>query len=389
MIENRNNIMKSMELNQRDNMLHVFEEKVRNCNGIVCYGAGRRLETFAKYFAGSWMLDKVLYCVDKNEALQDTEIKLNNRMIRVYPVSKLKKENKQGIALLITNARYDKVLQELTQIDEYKGIEYFCFSHILGELAEKQAMQKELPQNYKITEEAVIPKIIHYCWFGRKPMPDKYKIWMESWEKFCPDYEIKEWNEDSYDVTKNEFMYQAYQQKKWGFVSDYARLDIVYRYGGIYLDTDVELVQGLDDLLYQKGFAGFEANGLVGLGLGFGAIKGLPVIRRMRDDYDGKKFSTENGKINSITCPIVQTEYLEKRGLQQNGEYQIVDDLTIYPEKMFAAKNLYSRRTQLKNYTKSIHHYEATWFDEEERAFYERFEMEMNGLIPSSAHGKL
>ena len=103
----------------------------------------------------------------------------------------------------------------------------------------------------------MIPKIIHYCWFGGAELPEKDRKCIESWKKFCPDYQIIEWNENNYDVTKNTYMYQAYQAKKWGFVPDYARLDIIYQHGGIYLDTDVELVKNLDSLLENDAFMGF------------------------------------------------------------------------------------------------------------------------------------
>lgn len=367
-------------------ILENFEKRIKDCDGIVCYGAGQRLQLFADYFKDSEVFHKVLFCVDKNISLQETGVCLHGRLINVFPVKQIQKLKEKNIVLFITNARYDLVLKELRMHSDLRGMEYYCFSHILGEIAEKHALQKKVPSNYKITEEPVIPKIIHYCWFGRNPIPDQYKKWMESWSRYCPDYEIKQWNEDNYDVTQNDFMCQAYQQRKWGFVSDYARLDIIYQYGGIYLDTDVELVQGLDDLLYQKGFAGFEANAMVAFGLGFGAEKGLPIIKKLRDDYNKLQFVADYGK---VTCPIIQTESLKKMGLQQTGEYQIVDDLVIYPEKMFAGKNWYSRRTKLTSDTKSIHHYEASWQNEETRKFYESFEKEMNGELPSSVNGLL
>ena len=138
--------------------------------------------------------------------------------------------------------------------------------------------------------DANTTKKIHYCWFGGTEIPDKYKSWMESWERFCPDYEIIQWNEDNYDVSKNKYMFQAYSEKKWAFVPDYARLDIIYNHGGIYLDTDVEIIKNFDDLLYTKGFAGFESNDYVAFGLGFGAMKNLPIIKELRDMYDDIEF---------------------------------------------------------------------------------------------------
>lgn len=355
-----------------------FVKRVSVSDGVVCYGTGKRFRTFEQCFQDTSILGKVLFCVDRNKELQGTQTELQNRRIDIFPVEKLKEIAGENIILLITNLRYDEVLMELEMEGYAQKIEYYCFTHLHGMILEEKAMEKKVPKNYQITKKAVIPKMIHYCWFGKNPMPDQYKKWMESWYKFCPDYEIKEWNEDNYDITKNQYMYEAYQHKKWGFVPDYARLDIIYRYGGIYLDTDVELVQGLDDMLYQQGFAGFERENYVALGLAFGATKNLPIIKEMRDEYDGMHFVNEDGSYNLVASPIHQTNYLLKRGLKPNGEYQIVDDLVIYPEKMFSGKSPYTRRVRLAPYTKAIHQYEASWADDEWKRRNKQFEMEMN-----------
>ena len=156
--------------------------------------------------------------------------------------------------------------------------------------------------------EQKIPKIIHYCWFGGNPFPELAQKCIASWKKFCPDYEIKEWNESNYDVTKNQYMREAFENKQWAFVSDYARLDIIYENGGIYLDTDVELLKPLDDLLILTGFMGFEENKkLCATGLGFGAVPKLPIIKEMRDDYDNIIFIKEDGSFDQTPCPYFQT----------------------------------------------------------------------------------
>lgn len=367
-----------------DKMLDEFKNRVQNSIGIVCYGAGKRFRRFMSCFEGTSILGKLLYCVDKNSSLQESGAYYRNQLVQVYSVKKLQEIRNNNIILLITNERYDRIIEELRE--QYSGIEYFCFSHILGEIEDRNALQKKVPQSYKITNIPVIPKVIHYFWFGKNPIPDKYKAWMNSWRKKCPDYEIKEWNENNYDVTKNSYMYEAYQKKKWAFVPDYARLDIIYQYGGIYLDTDVELVNGLDDMLYQKGFAGFESDETVALGLGFGAIKGLPIIGKMRDEYNGKHFINQDGTLNLVASPVIQTEYLKQRGLLLNGQYQTVDDLTIYPEIVFSGKSIYSRKLNLQSCTKSIHHYEGTWLDNDTRRFNEKYE---SGTLEFDVHGFL
>lgn len=355
-----------------------FIQKAESSDGLVCYGTGKRFWMFLECFEGTSVLNKIIFCVDKNKELHGTSICVKDKKIEIMPVEILSRIKTKNIVLLITNLYYDEVLSDLFDKKIIQGIDYFCFTHLYGMILEDNAMHKEIPIDCKITREAIIPKVIHYCWFGRNPIPDKYKKWMESWRRYCPDYEIREWNEDNYDIAKNAYMYEAYQKHKWGFVPDYARLDIIYEYGGIYLDTDVELVQNLDDVLYQKGFAGFEREKAVAFGLGFGAIKGLPIIREMRDAYDKRHFINPDGSVNLTASPEYQTDFLIAKGLKLNGEYQRIGDLTIYPEKMFSGKCPYTRRVRLKPYTKSIHHYDASWADTEWRKRNEQFEAEMN-----------
>lgn len=215
--------------------------------------------------------------------------------------------------------------------------------------------------------EQKIPKIIHYCWIGGKPIPEHNRKIMESWKKFCPDYEIKEWNESNYDFTKNRYMREAFENKQWAFAPDYARLDIIYEYGGIYLDTDVELVKPLDDLLNLKGFMGIENEKVAGgqkscaPGLGFGAIPKLSIIKELRDYYDQFNFVKEDGTLNQKAGPAYQTEYLLKKGLVLDNSFQEIAGLTIFPAEYFAPKDYYSGKINLTENTYSIHHFDASW----------------------------
>ena len=149
----------------------------------------------------------------------------------------------------------------------------------------------------------MIPKVIHYCWFGGNAKPASVLKCIESWKKYCPGYEIKEWNEENFRIEDNLYCKQAYDAKKWAFATDYARLVIVYNNGGIYLDTDVEVIKPLDDLLNHKFFIGRQQGFQVNTGSGFGAEKGHPVLKRMIDDYEDIPFIDENGEMDLLTCP--------------------------------------------------------------------------------------
>jgi len=206
----------------------------------------------------------------------------------------------------------------------------------------------------------VIPKVIHYCWVGGKPLPEKHRACIASWRRMMPDAEIKEWNETNYDFHRNAYMDEAYRAQKWGFVPDYARLDIVYREGGIYLDTDVEMLKPLDPLLSAP-FCGFESREHVALGLIFAAEAGNETIRRLRDAYEGMHFMNADGSLNQKPSPVLQTEELRKLGLRDDdGAVQTVGGLKVYPKEYFAPKTL-DGACHLAENTYCIHHYEASW----------------------------
>ncbi len=219
----------------------------------------------------------------------------------------------------------------------------------------------------------MIPKVIHYCWFGGNPLDELSERCIASWKKFCPDYEIVRWDETNYDVTKNEYMHQAYQEKKWGFVPDYARLDIIHEHGGIYLDTDVELIKPLDELLNYRAFVGIEYSGYVNMGIGFGGEAGVELFRMMRDGYNNARFFREDGSLNTVPSPYYQTECLEARGYVREDRYQEVDGVTILPSYMLVSRDWYYGTIEgVTEQTIAIHYGAASWLNEEQKALRQR-----------------
>ena len=208
----------------------------------------------------------------------------------------------------------------------------------------------------------MISKVIHYCWFGRNELPEKAKKCIASWKKYCPDYEIIEWNEDNFDINQNAYTRYCYESKKYAFLSDYVRLRVVYEQGGFYFDTDVEIVRPIDELAESEAFFGFETDEYVASGLGFGATVKHTIIQKMLAEYD----QLLDGEHGTIGCPILNTEALKKEGLIQDGTLQVVGGAVIYPIEYF---NPYDDPTGRLNKTKntySIHWYAKTWMSKKQ-----------------------
>lgn len=212
----------------------------------------------------------------------------------------------------------------------------------------------------------MIPKIIHYCWFGRNPMPELAKYCIESWRKYCPDYEIIEWNEDNFDINFNEYLKEAFAAKKWAFVTDVVRLYALVTYGGIYMDTDVELMKPLDKFLELEAFSGFESEMDIPTGI-MGGEKEFPLFRELLNDYEGKHFINSDGSYNTTTNVMRITECCQKKGLIRNNTLQIVDGFTLFPNDYFCPKDHMTGIVKITANTHTIHHFNGSWLSEEKK----------------------
>ena len=213
-------------------------------------------------------------------------------------------------------------------------------------------------------DKPLIPKIIHYMWLGGNPIPDVLQKCIESWKKYCPDYEIKEWNENNYNINKHLYMQQAYDKKEYGFVPDYARLDILYQYGGFYLDTDVELKKSLDDLRYQEAFVGVEKWQVLNFGGCSGAVKGHPMIKKILDARKDIMFLNAMGKQNKNTCGFYDTKVVLEDGYRIDGTTQCINGMNIYGYDYFQPYDYMSGILNETINTRSIHYFNGGWLDE-------------------------
>ena len=265
----------------------------------------------------------------------------------------------------------------------------------------------------------MIPKIIHYCWFGRNPLPPLAEKCIASWRKFLPEYEIWEWVEPygltesteqtenteekdgntlfdkrmGFDVNMIPYTAEAYRQEKYAYVSDYARFWILHKYGGLYFDTDVELIRPMDDIIERGPFMGFETDPDgenspqkyapkysfgVNPGVGFGMRAHHPFLERMVELY--KDLTFDGGHMNPWLKTIVafSTEALIVDGLENAGGIQQIGDITIYPSEYFAPINVITGRLHVTANTRTIHRYMGSWngkksFKEKFRSFMPEF----------------
>ena len=214
----------------------------------------------------------------------------------------------------------------------------------------------------------MIPKVIHYCWFGGNPLPNLAKKCINSWKKYCRDYQIIEWNESNYDISSAPlYVRQAYEAKKWAFVSDYVRLQIVFEHGGIYFDTDVEVVRNFDDLLDCGAFFGFENEHFLNTGIGFGADKGAEILKNIIDDYREIAFIKNDGTYDMTPCVVRNMRIFENFGVKPENEFQKIEDVLIYPKEYFCPKNYLTGELNVADSTYSIHHFDGSWYNKEQR----------------------
>lgn len=323
---------------------------------LYCFGSGYQAEWLAEEMTGVAVAEQIIAFIDNDRNKEGTLKELDHCNIPIISFQTFLERKTDRTVVLVTSMYFADIINQMDGEERLNGM--VCYADFLLENRSENSEHKEL---FVRTKEQVIPKVIHYCWFGKSPIPKEYEAYMDSWRRYCPEYEILRWDEHNYDISKNKFMRQAWDCKKWAFVSDYARLDIVYENGGIYLDTDVELIQNLDPLLYNNMYCGFEQGNLVSTGLGFGAVRGFDHLKKMRDCYADVDFINQDGSFNEKTCPIYNTEYLVGLGMKRNGRTQNVDGITVYSRETLAPESFSGWRTDFTKNTYSVHHYHATW----------------------------
>ena len=329
---------------------------------VIVYGAGVIGKTVIPFWINTYGLQEHVQCfVDGDSRKIGQIIAAGERQYRICgPELLFDREEKRMI--LIANSRFESILKYLDEIPALDRTEGYIVPVMqIGELEDSEPIAIQ-----RISHKPLIPKVIHYCWFSGETMPDLLVRCINSWKKLCPDYEIRLWDKYSYDLNRIPFAKEAAEKGKYGFAADVARLDILYRYGGIYMDTDVELKKNLDDLLYQPAFTGVEKWGVINIGGMAGAVPGHPMIGEILEDKKKCHFIEKDGSLNLETSGVVETIPFVRHGMKMNNTLQVINDMTVYPSSFFAPYDYMSGEDRIKDWTVSKHYFFGGWMEADE-----------------------
>lgn len=336
----------------------------RHGSKIVMFGAGViGTSTTPAILENLGLVSLVVCCIDNDQSKWAKDIKVGQRKIRICAPDILFTLG-ENVVVLINISRYADAFAQLEQMECTKMMSCYIIP-VMCIINFHNNGGKGIIQTSNIP---AIPKKIHYMWLGGRNMPPGLQCCIDSWHKYCPDYEIIRWDESNYDVGKCIYMKQAYDNKKYGFVPDYARIDILYHYGGVYMDTDVELVRNLDDLLYQEAFCSVEKWQVINFGGCSGAVRGHPSLQPFLRAWEGREFIREDGTQDILSSGYVDTRVALDNGYVLNGRNQNVMGMNVYTYDYFHPYDYMSGKTETTDDTYAIHHFNGSWLDERSQA---------------------
>lgn len=338
-----------------------FKEYIQD-KQIYIFGAGRAMESCIDLYFNGIKINKI---IDNNTNLWGNLVENGKDKVEIIGVeqfvSEIKNKDKKQCMLMITSPFYAvDIVEELDKIPELDGLE--CFLQVLI-----RNTKEEIPPFEFTKGEQKIPKKIHYIWIGGKELPDQFKRNIESWYKHNPDYEIIRWDESNYDFTKSDYVREAYECQAWGFASNYARLDIVYQQGGIYLDTDVEVIQNLDSLLHDDAFFNMGCADRLNNGCGFGARAYCPIVEDLLKEYECTHFMLDNGKLVKTPGHVFLHRVIKKYGFEIINQYQNINGVAIYPSEVMSPLTILNMKNMFSDRTLSIHKEEGSWKNDREK----------------------
>ena len=339
---------------------------------LVIFGASDYLKLIDRNFRDLKLSERASYIVDNAVEKQGRKFNLTGDNLDVFSPVLLKNENADEIVLLIAATSYAWEIYQLLEKDEhYSNVVCFFLMYLIAEHSDDNRDLTDRVNKNQVNQEKspVIPPKIHCFWFSGGGKDDLSKRCLDSWRIACPDYEIIEWNTDNYDVSKNPYMYEAFKKRKWAFVTDYARLDVLYRYGGFYFDLDVELYRDLDPLRFHDFVIGFGPYRDIEAAA-FGTRQENGFVRELLDIYQDRVFDWEKVLAGEIQPVYMNVEFI-KKGFLMNGKYQEKGGITIYPKEVFSDRDPFTEEIIKSSSAIGVHHCAGGWWTNDSRNKHE------------------
>ncbi len=348
-----------------------YDQFVKSIDGknIVLFGATSAWKYFASLYPDidEDIVKHISVVVDNDQSKQTTIFDFGKKQIAILPPDVIKETNNAVILIAVSIAYLDGICSQLIDMNLNSDTE--CFSLFLMTSNHEKPNNDVVSKYFSDKHEKKIPAKIHSFWFSGDEKPELYKRCIESWHKYCNGFEIIEWNADNYDVTKNRYMHEAFERRKWAFVSDYARLDVLKNEGGIYMDMDVELVASLEPYLYANSFFCRQEDGMLELGSGFGVQREDPLIIRMLESYKDRQLVMPDGEIDMTPQPEYLGKVLRESGIVRNHNSQIVGDRIILSNDYISC---YTGSESVSDAIIGIHWHNGGWLDEKQRSLIKR-----------------
>ena len=341
---------------------------------IICWGSGKHFRNSTyPFLKKSGLLANLKGIVDPSGS---TDILLEEQRFRRLGKEDLAVLNPKRTVILVAVTGYEEIMNQLKADAQLAAFEAVPAMYLEALYEDIQLLSVEKPPvGYRKHDTPQIPRVIHAIWFSDNPLPALYQRCLASWRKYAPDFEIKIWTLDTYQPGRCLFYEQALAHKNWAFASDYARADLLRRYGGIYMDLDVEMVRPIDDLLYNDAYMSFESLDRIECGSGMGARPGHPIIEDICRSYERRPYLKPDGSWDNSTCPVRYTKVIAEHGLVKNGGFQFVEDVTVYPFETLTAKSFDTGVIYNTEHTYTIHHHNGSWIsDPAHKAVIERYE---------------
>ncbi len=323
---------------------------------IICFGAGMVPFYIEPLLTQYGLIQKVFLFIDSNARKADKVLFYGGKNIAIKMPEYLRTLKADHYVILITAEKYREIADALRSCTFWNKWE--CFAYPLLNLSYFKSIDK-MPVISSAASR--IPKIIHYTWFGNKEKQELHEKCLASWRKFCPDYEIREWNEKNYDIHKSEYVSQAYEAGKWAYVSDYARMDILYQYGGVYFDADVEFLKKIDMLLSTEAFICFGEWPAPNSGAGAGCVKGNRIVKEMMETREGVSFIQSDGSNDPHTNSNYELQVMARHGFRMDFSFQMAEGMAFYPPDIIAPVSVAGEDSFVTERTLGIHYCNNSW----------------------------